>query len=138
MNKNDADYYIAELKSFTNIEPSRDALELNELDLNRAKNLGGISPVKSEIYDFSQKDYLENNIYTFFQDDSVTIWTPRTVIFGYFRLPSVRYFNFSFPFDSNSEGIVSILASDFSKRVVLDFSKENCKEVLEVDYFTYT
>lgn len=137
MKKNDFDSYILELQQFTNENISTENIYLDDNFYHKAKSLGGFSPEKSDVYDFSYKDDFQNNILNFFNSSPITIWTPRSNTYGYLKLSSIEFFNFSFSFNSNSEGIISILATDLSKRVVIEFSTDGNKQILEVDYYTY-
>lgn len=55
----------------------------------------------------------------------VILFTPRTASCGAITVPSLDWVNFSFPFDLNKEGILSILTADLSDRMLLDFFQED-------------
>lgn len=53
----------------------------------------------------------------------IMVFTPASRLCGFIEAPSVKHINFQFPFDINSDGILSFVASDLSNRLLLDFFK---------------
>jgi hypothetical protein len=135
--KNYISDYLAELQSFTGKFFEEAELETNETIFSLVKEIPRINPCKSERYDFSDKAMIKMGFLDFFNSDKVIIWTPRSFELGYIVLDSVSSFDFSFNFDANREGIVSILSEGLKRRVVLDFFCENDEKKIDVDYFIY-
>lgn len=54
---------------------------------------------------------------------SIYIWTERSNSCGTYQVSSLHKINFDFPADLNKEGIFVLLASDFSNRLIFDFSR---------------
>jgi hypothetical protein len=55
----------------------------------------------------------------------VMLFTPSSRLCGFIQVPSVNHINFQFPFDINSDGILSFIASDLSNRLLFDFFKSS-------------
>jgi hypothetical protein len=54
----------------------------------------------------------------------VYLWTSRTNDCGLFKVNDVTNINFKFPFDVNSDGILTIVTTDAQDRMLLDFNEE--------------
>lgn len=64
----------------------------------------------------------------------VAVFTARTGSCGFLSLSSIRELNMSFPFEVNTEGIVSFAALDSSDRLLFDFfCTDDGKQMLEVE-----
>ncbi len=63
----------------------------------------------------------------------VYVWTPASNTCGLHPPIALASFNFDFPFDVNSEGIISLVTSDLSDRLIFDFSDENTSRLIEIE-----
>lgn len=61
------------------------------------------------------------------------IWTDRSNDCGLLKVNSLSQIVFSFPFDLNMDGIISIVTSDLADSMVLDWSEEYGKKILVVE-----
>lgn len=65
---------------------------------------------------------------------SVYIWTPKTIICGALRVPSIASIRFDFEFDINADGILAFSTSDLVDSLLLDFSLSLAgEEILTVE-----
>lgn len=55
----------------------------------------------------------------------VMLFTPASRQCGFIQVPSINHINYQFPFDINSDGILSFIASDLSNRLLFDFFKSS-------------
>jgi hypothetical protein len=132
--------YLLELKSLTGKTVSSESLSsINEVE--RIRNEASIL----ENYDISRftidfKDKSEERFKNFIialsnsNKSSVYIWTNRSNFCGLYKIPSIKMFDFSFPFDVNPDGLVVFLSEDINDQLLLDFSYDSKgQEVLEVE-----
>jgi len=64
----------------------------------------------------------------------IYIWTPRTNSCGPLQLESLKVVNFDFPFRINTEGIVSVVATNCQDEMILDFFEDpEGRQRLEVE-----
>lgn len=135
--KRNIENYLVELSRFCKRKPiEADLLSLEETEniRNSSRALTAVPPfrltmgfdekMEKRFLDFVEKLYQEN-------PGAVYIWTPLTIACGTYELKSI----FDFEFEANTEGIVVLLALDFSvndlgQRVLdIDLVGENWKKV---------
>lgn len=85
-----------------------------------------VQPVARYKVPFSEK--LDDRFKEFIQKLSnansspLLVWTPRTIMCGTFRIPSLDKINWNFDFCINKEGVLAFLTEDICDRLLLDFS----------------
>jgi len=132
--------YLQELKNFCkNVPIENELLSLDETQniRNCSKALDTVvarrlrmdfhEKISDKFLDFVESLYKKNR-------SNIFIWTPLTATCGTYKLDSILDFNFGFEFDSNPEGIVVLLASNFTDKITLDFSVDCAgKKILDID-----
>lgn len=127
--KREIQRYLLELKELcleTPLESKLLSLDATEQIRSRVQALKG-KPSRRFQIDFcgkktaSFRNYVEklNNA----NPHPVYVWTEKSNSCGLFEISSLLKFNFDFRFDVNEQGIIVLVASDLTDKLVLDFSK---------------
>ncbi|WP_445371981.1 hypothetical protein ACH518_04160 [Methylomonas sp. HW2-6] len=116
-----------ELLSLDETQNIRDNSKALDTAIVRRHRIGFDKKNDEKFLDFVGSLYEKNR-------SNIYIWTPLTMACGTYKIDSILDFNFGFEFDSNPEGIVVLLTSNFTDKITLDFSMdESGKRILDID-----
>lgn len=68
-------------------------------------------------------------------NDTYVLWIKDSDYCGAFKLESLNYFNFEFPYDVSRNGIIVLTQIDYKYKILLDFYEENNVKYLDVEVF---
>lgn len=132
--------YLAELSVLLNrdVHASELSSPAAALEVQLKSKALVMKPLSSFVIPFSEKS--SGRFRSFVRnlnkkiDGSVLLFTPSTLAFGFIETASLFDINFEFPFSFNKDGVVSILSSDASNSLLMDFFVSNSNiETLEVE-----
>jgi hypothetical protein len=133
--------YLDELKMLTGKDISpKELTSIEEVGHVRAASMAalkGNGKARFAIaFDERTSDRFRNFVLSLRNANSrpVYIWTDRSDSCGLYKVESIDQVNFAFPFDINSNGVVTFRTEDFSDKLLLDFSEDDLGErILEVE-----
>ena len=132
--------YLSELETLTGRNISReDLLPLKELEVVREQSkVIDEMPLSRFELDFADKESTRFSDFIVKLHESCNkpffIWTEKSNTCGLYQIDNLLQLDLGFPFEINPEGIIQVIAVDFSNLIVFDFSLESpTKKLLEIE-----